>query len=120
MGAAGFLLLIGIYPSHIDAHDIDCPWRDDPFSMNLPLYDLIVNEAAATTVEQVGRIRLDELGQFLVDRTVPSFSTVVDVPTALQFAGRPALSIERRGKINEALMEIEDPRSQKFTVSRSW
>lgn len=60
----------------------DCPQRDDPFSIDLPLIDLLASPAARAIVDRELPGAFDRAPKMFVSQTVPSFAALLSIRSA--------------------------------------
>ncbi len=71
-----------------DTAQVDCPLRDAPYSVDLPLMDLMQNEAAKQLVEEHSPQLLNALPKHLTASEPPSFSAIMTLRTLLAMGGQ--------------------------------
>ena len=67
---------------------IDCPLRDAPFSVNMPLIDILLSPAATAAVESVQPGLLSNIPKFFASTTPPTFAAILSMREAAGFAAR--------------------------------
>ena len=61
------------------AAPIDCPLRDQPYSVDSPLMDILLNPRARAAVDSVNPGLLDKLPPTFISTTAPSFSAIMSM-----------------------------------------
>lgn len=72
------------------AKTLDCPSRDQPFSVKSPLIDVLLSPAARAVIDRAAPGRLDRLPQRFAGTAAPSFTAILSVEMAGRMTGIPA------------------------------
>ena len=66
---------------------LDCPLRDEPYSVNSPLMDILLNPRAKTIANRHLDGLLDKLPPFFASTEAPSFSAIMDLTEVAAMGG---------------------------------
>ena len=66
---------------------VDCPLRDEPYSINTPLMDLLLKPEAVTVINRHMDGMLDNMPENFMRTEAPSFSAIVTLPNLLAMGG---------------------------------
>lgn len=72
------------------AKTIDCPLRDEPYSVKSPLVDVLLNPAARAVIDEASPGRLDKVPERFAGTTPPTFAAILSLEMASMFTGIPA------------------------------
>lgn len=81
----------------------DCPQARQPYSVDMVLFDILLEPAAKVAVETVAPGLFGRIPPFFLSRTPPSFATILTLRAAAADAGLPAQDIIR---VNAALSRV--------------
>ena len=82
---------------------IDCPGRDAPFSAQLPLVDLLLNEQAKAVLEREFATDFDAAPSIMTSTTPPTFGAILTVREAAGWVGKPQDAV---AAVDAALRDI--------------
>lgn len=68
---------------------IDCPLRNEPYSIDSPLIDILLNPAAKAAMDRANPALLKDLPTFFGGTTVPTFSVILSVRKAAAWRNVP-------------------------------
>jgi len=68
---------------------IDCPLRNEPYSIDSPLIDILLNPAAKAAMDRANPALLKDLPSFFGGTTVPTFSVILSVRKAAAWRNVP-------------------------------
>jgi len=68
---------------------IDCPLRNQPYSIDSPLIDILLNPAARAAMDRTNPALLKDLPSFFGGTTVPTFSVILSVRKAAAWRNIP-------------------------------
>lgn len=113
---AGALLAAASAPQALRAETIDCPLRDAPYSIELPLIDLLSSDAARAVINEATPGTLDKIPPFLSSTQVPGFSAIITLPDAFGMVRADTALLSR---IDEGLRELPvSPQARATRCSR--
>ncbi|MEO9133265.1 MAG: ThuA domain-containing protein [Sphingomonas sp.] len=92
---------------------IDCPLRNQPYSIDSPLVDVLLNPAARAAVDQSAPSLLKGLSDFFANTRVPTFSAIMSVRSAATMRRLPPDAL---GPVDRALHAV--PRTAADKVAR--
>lgn len=72
------------------AATVDCPLRDEPYSIRSPLIDVLLNPAARAVIDKTVPGRLDKLPPRFAGTTPPNFASILSTEMAGAMIGIPA------------------------------
>ncbi|GGC16763.1 hypothetical protein GCM10011494_39570 [Novosphingobium endophyticum] len=72
------------------AATVDCPLRDEPFSVKSPLIDVLLSPAARAVLEQAAPGRVAKIPPRFASATPPTFAAILSVEMAGMMTGIPA------------------------------
>jgi type 1 glutamine amidotransferase len=106
--SAGLLIaLLGVAPGFGGAaslpQPIDCPLRDEPYSIDSPLIDVLLKPEAKAVVEREMPQLLQRLPPRFFSTTPPSFAAIISLRTLTSFKPQPQ---ETLAPLNQALAEL--------------
>lgn len=76
---------------------LDCPLRDAPFSLDLPLMDILLSEQATAVVNRAMGDMLTQLPPTFASTEPPSFSAIITLVQLAAMGGLPASALEPVG-----------------------
>lgn len=83
---------------------LDCPMRDAPFSLDSPLIDLLLSDAAKAVIEKQAPGMLAQIPPFLSGTNAPTFSAILQGRSLLgMFPGMKSVDAEALDKALRAL-----------------
>ena len=82
----------------------DCPLRDAPFTLDSPLYDVLLSPAAKAAVERVRPGFVAGIPPFFASSEVPSFATILSFKTMVRF--NPATTQAELDQLAAALRTV--------------
>jgi len=82
---------------------IDCPPRNAPHSIDSPLIDVLLSDAARSAVDREIPAFLQQLPSMFMSTTAPSFASIVTLRSVASSRGIPASSLDR---LNGALAAL--------------
>lgn len=85
------------------ANTIDCPLRDQPYSIDSPLMDVLLSPSARAAVDSVHPNLLGKLPPQMFGTQAPSFSAIMSVKKTISFGGAPE---SEATAIDEALAKV--------------
>ncbi len=97
-------LLAMLAPISAQARGLDCAMRDAPFSIDLPLYDVLGSPAAMAAIERVNPGQLSGIPPFFASRDIPSFANILSLRIASRF--RPGTDDAALARMDAALRQV--------------
>ena len=73
---------------------LDCPLRDEPYSLNTPLLDILLNPEAKALIEDRYPGALDKLPPHLIKTETPSFAAILSVQNLLRMMQIPTENLD--------------------------
>lgn len=83
---------------------IDCPLRDQPYSMDTPLIDVLLKPEARAAMDQIVPGMLDRMPEHMARAEAPSFAAII---TPRTFASMAQLPAEALSALDDALSALE-------------
>ncbi|TXS91953.1 ThuA domain-containing protein [Parahaliea maris] len=83
----------------VQSEIIDCPLREAPYSVDSPLLDVLLSEAAVEAVKSELPGFPDDLPPFLVGTAIPSFAAIISLRSNARALGFDASSLARMDKL---------------------
>lgn len=83
---------------------LDCPMRDVPFSVESPVIDIMLSDAAKAVIEETAPGAMQQLPSFLFGTQAPTFSAILKLRNAIGMF--PALKSSDVTALNSALRAI--------------
>jgi uncharacterized protein len=113
--AAMIAAVVGItLTAPVDARSprlLDCPMRDAPFSLQSPLIDVMLSEAAKTVIDQKAPGAFQQIPSFLSGTEAPTFSAILKLENVMGMT--PALQATDAGALDSALRALPVTRADK-------
>ena len=82
-------VLASVQPSSpvVDAVVVDCPLRDEPYSIESPLMDLMLNPAAREIINRHMDSVLEKIDTMWISTVSPSFSSIINASRLVRLGG---------------------------------
>jgi uncharacterized protein len=83
---------------------IDCPLRDAPFTLNSPLYDVLLSPTAKAAVDAVQPGFTASIPPFFASLQTPSFGTILTLKAVTRFTGK--IDEAQQARLDTALRAV--------------